>query len=129
MFPSLFFSPPSPHSFSYIVIPFFFFTLCFLSFSNLSHFSVLLSSCFLYLASFLKFLSKTLFSIFFLFLFFFYLASFAFCSVNKQYRMEGVPESGIIEERSSSHNQPSLYKSFQTERAKKSPSEGRTRIF
>ena len=51
------------------------------------------------------------------------------CSLNKSYRMEGVPESGIIESRSTGYNQPAVYKKLQSERAKKTQAEGRTRIF
>ena len=43
--------------------------------------------------------------------------------------MEGVPESGTIENLSTSYNKGSLYRSFQKGREGKDVSEGRTRIF
>jgi hypothetical protein len=43
--------------------------------------------------------------------------------------MEGYPESGVLEQRSSGYNSGSIYRDLQGSRAEKTVEQGRTRIF
>lgn len=50
-------------------------------------------------------------------------------SLTKNARMEGVPESGTIEARSSGYNSGNIYKTMAGKRMDMTPEQGRTRIF